>query len=359
MEAIEGAMLKRIAFISAFVCSALLQAQVLNGVGSTSQYSLFSEWSKRYKKVSPAVKLHYTPTGSARGVEEFLEGKADFVATHEMLTDTQLKSGSQKLGGDILQVPMVLGAVVPIYTIDGVDVELKFTGAALAGIYLGKITKWNDSEIADANPGVTLPNATIKVVHRSDESDTTYMWTEYLSAISPEWKAGPGKGLNVKWPTGLGVKGDDGVEDLVVGPRLVNPRIDDLPAGISNSIGYVQLHYAIEHNLPYGDVENGSGEFTRATGSSLMAEATSAARETPNAFRQSLAGVPSPIGYPISSFTWILVPADMRDKAKAKAMSDFLKWMLNDGQNDAAELRYVRLPTAIVENAAAEAAKLH
>jgi phosphate transport system substrate-binding protein len=352
-------MLKRIAFLAAFVFSALLHAQVLHGVGSTSQYPLFSEWSKSYKKVNAAVHLHYTPTGSARGVEEFLEGKADFVATDEALTDQQLQSAKQKLGADILQVPMVLGAVVPVYSVDGVDTELKFTGAALAGIFLGKITKWNDQEIADANPGVQLPDVAIRVVHRSDDSDTTYMWTAFLCNVSKEWKAGPGKGLNVQWPIGLGAKGDDGVEELVVGPRIINTnRIDDFPSNISNSIGYVQLHYAIQRNLPYGDVENASGGFARAAASSLMAEATSAAKESPDAYRRSLADVPSETGYPISSFTWILVPAEMRDKAKAKAMADFLKWMLKDGQNAAAELRFVRLPTAITEDAAGEVAKL-
>jgi phosphate transport system substrate-binding protein len=351
--------LKRIAFISAFVFSALLRAQVLHGVGSTSEYSLFAEWFKHYKSVNPAVKLHYSPTGSSRGVEEFLEGKADFVATGEVLTEQQLQSARQRLGADVLQIPMVVGAVVPVYSVDGVDTELKFTGAALAGIYLGKIRRWNDPEIADANPGVSLPDATITVVHRSDDSDTTYLWTEYLSKVSPEWKAGPGMGLKVNWPAGLGARGDDGIEDLVVGPRLLNVRVDDFPKNISNSIGYVQLHYAIERNLPYGDVENEPDAFARATPSSLMAEAASAAAESPNAYRASLAGVPSTTGYPISSFTWIVVPAEMKDKSKAKAMGDFLKWMLMKGQDSAAELHYVRLPEAIVEDAQAEVAKLH
>jgi phosphate transport system substrate-binding protein len=186
------------------------------------------------------------------------------------------------------------------------------------------------------------------------------MWTAFLSNVSKDWKAGPGKGLNVRWPVGLGAKGDDGVEDLVIGPSIAQSvRIDDYVRSISNSIGYVQLHYAIERNLPYGDVENASGGFARAAASSLMAEAASAAKESPNAYRASLADVPSETGYPISSFTWILVPADMRDKAKSKAMADFLNWMLKDGQKQAAELHYVRLPTAIVEDAQPEVAKLH
>jgi phosphate transport system substrate-binding protein len=330
-------MLIRMALILACLSCALLNAQVLQGVGSSAQYPLFSQWSKGYKRVNSGVKLHYTPTDSAKGIEQFIQGNADFVVTDTMLTDEQLKMARQKFGADILQVPMVLDAVVPIYTVDGVDTELKFTGAALAGIYLGKITKWNDPEIADANPGVPLPDATIKVVHRSDGDDTTYLWTEFLSKVSPQWKAGPGTGLNVNWPTGLGAKGDDGVEDLVLGPRSVSYRVDDFPRNISNSIGYVPLHYAIERNLPYGDVENASEEFVRATASSLMAEAVSAAKESPNAYRGSLADVPSMTGYPISSFTWILVPAEIRDKAKAKAMADFLQWMLKEGQDSAVD----------------------
>jgi phosphate transport system substrate-binding protein len=351
-------MLTRAALISVCLSSALLHSQVLRGVGSTAQYPLFSQWSQSYKRVNSAVKLHYTPTGSSKGIEQFLDGKADFVATDKPLTDEQLKAARQKLGGDILQVPMVLGAVVPVYTVDGVDAELKFTGDALAGIYLGKITKWNDPEIADANPGVSLPDAVIKVVHRSDDNDTTYLWTEYLSEVSREWKTGPGKGLNVNWPVGLGAKGDDGVEDLVLGPRG-DYGVEDLTRGISNSIGYVQLRYAIERRLPYGDVENASGGFARAAASSLAAEAASAAKEGPGAYRASLTEMPSTTGYPISSFTWILVPADMRDKTKSRAMADFLRWMLNDGQGAAAALHYVRLPSAIVEDAQPEVSKLH
>lgn len=344
------------ALIGVGIFSALACGQTLHGVGSTFPYPLYSEWSKSYTTVNHTVKLHYKPTGSPKGIEELIEGKADFAATETTLTDEELKMARQKLGTDLLQVPTVLGAVVPIYTVEGADVELKFTGAALAGIYLGKITHWNDPEIVEANPGVQLPDAKIIVVHRSDDNDTTYLWTDFLSSVSPEWKAA-GKGLNVKWPVGLGVKGDDGMEDLVVGP-LRTYLIDSVVSSIPNSIGYVQLHYAIEHQLPYGDVQNASGAFVRATESSIMAEAASAAKSIPDAYRSSLVNVPSPIGYPISSFTWILVPANMRDKGKAKAMADFLRWMLKDGQSSAEALHYVRLPLSIVDAAFAEVAKL-
>jgi phosphate transport system substrate-binding protein len=194
-------------------------------------------------------------------------------------------------------------------------------------------------------------------VHRSDNNETTFLWTEFLTKVSSEWRAGPGKGLNVQWPIGLGAKGDDGVEDLVLGPRG-DYGIEDLVGSISNSIGYVQLHYAILHKLPYGDVQNASGAFARAAESSIMAEAASAAKSIPDAYRMSLANVSSQTGYPISSFTWILIPAKMQDKEKARAMADFLKWMLKDGQDSAEALHYVKLPASIVDPALAEVAKL-
>ncbi|MBV8553198.1 MAG: phosphate ABC transporter substrate-binding protein PstS [Acidobacteriaceae bacterium] len=353
-------MLTRAVRILVIVSSGILHAQTLHGVGSSSPYSLFSEWFKDYGKVNPAVKMHYKPTGSAHGIDQFIEGRADFAVTDAPLTNDQREMARQKLGADVLQIPMMLAAVVPVYTVAGVDVELKFTGAALAGIYLGKITRWNDSEIANANPGVPLPDEKIIVVHRSDSSDITYMWTEFLSKVSPAWRAGPGKGLNVKWPIGLGAKGDDGVEDLVIGPEgSYAYLVDDLVRSISNSIGYVQFHYAVDRKLPYGDVQNASGNFARAAELSIIAEAVSAAKSIPDAYRSSLVDVPSEIGYPISSFIWILVPASMADKEKTKAMADFLKWMLKDGQNSAEALHYVRLPSSIVGEALTEVARLH
>jgi phosphate transport system substrate-binding protein len=353
-------MLTRAVLILVSVFCGGLRAQTLHGVGSTFPYALFSEWFKSYRHLNPTVKMHYKPTGSASGIDQFIGGKADFAATDTPLRDDQLQAARQKLGADILQIPMVLGAVVPVYTVAGANVELKFTGAALAGIYLGKITRWNDPEIVNANPGVSLPDAKIIVVHRSESSDTTYMWTEFLSKVSPTWRAGPGKGLSVNWPIGLGAKGDDGVEELVIGPEgTYSYLIDDLVKGVSNSIGYVQLRYAIERQLPYGDVENASGNFTRAAESSIIAEAASAAKSIPDAYRSSLADIPSEIGYPISSFTWILVPARMQDAGKTRAMADFLRWMLKDGQNSAEALHYVRLPSSIVDEAVAEVERLH
>jgi phosphate transport system substrate-binding protein len=336
--------------------SGLASPQTLHGVGSAFPTPLYSQWFRTYEKANPKVKLHFKPAGSAAGISELIDGKADFAATETPLTDDQRKAAQQKLGSEILQIPTTLGAVVPIYRVDGADAELKFTAGALAGIFLGKITKWNDPAIADANPGVSLPDNNIVVVHRSDPSDTTLLWTDFLSEVSPQWKAGPGTGLSVKWPVGIGVSGDDGIEELVVGPKN-DIKIDDVIRGIPNSIGYVQLHFAIEQKLPYGDVESSQGAFVRAAESSIMAEAASAAA-VPDAFRKPLVNAPSPTGYPISTFTWILVPSNPRDKGKSKAIADFLRWALQEGQATAERLHYIPLPPEIVEEALGEVSKL-
>jgi phosphate transport system substrate-binding protein len=329
-------------------------SQTLHGAGSTFPYPLYSKWFESYRKLHPSVKIHYWPVGSDAGIEDLIEGKVDFAASDTAMSAEQLKMAKAKLGTDILQIPAVLGAVVPIYKVDGVNSELKFTGAALAGIYLGTITMWDDPEIANANPSITLPSEKIVVVHHSDPSDTTYQWTDFLSQVSPAWSAGPGKGLNVTWPVGLGAKGDDGVEDLVVGP-VGYYGVADFVSGIRNSIGYVQLHYAIERRLPYGDVLSKSGGFVRATDSSVMAAAASS---VPDSFRGSIENEPGEGTYPISSFTWLLIPAKMQDPVKTKAMADFVKWMLTDGQNSDDALHYVKLPAAIIDRAMTEIAKM-
>jgi phosphate transport system substrate-binding protein len=267
-----------------------------------------------------------------------IEGKVDFAASDTRMSAEQLEIAKAKLGVDIIQIPAVLGAVVPIYKVDGVNSELKFTVAALAGIYLGTITMWSDPEIADANPTVTLPDEKIVVVHHSDDSHTTYQWTDFLSQVCPAWTTGPGKGLKLKWPVGIGAKGDDGVEDLVVGPTGYY-GISDLVSGIRDSIGYVQLHYAIERRLPYGDVLSKSGGFVRATDSSVKAAAASS---VPDSFQGSIEDEPGEGTYPISSFTWLLIPTKMEDPVKTKAMAGFVKWMLTDGQKSDDALHYVK-----------------
>jgi phosphate transport system substrate-binding protein len=325
--------------------------QTLQGAGSASPYPLYSKWFDSYRKLHPGVKIHYRPIGSRAGIEELVTRKVDFASSATPMTLEQ----QTKLGSDVLQIPAVLEAVVPIYHVDGVDTELKFTAAALAGIYLGKITMWNDPEIADANPNVPLPNEKIVVVHRSDESDTTYLWTDFLSRVSAEWKAGPGTGPNVKWPVGLGARGDDGVADLVIGPTG-DYGVNNLVSGIPNAIGYVQLRYAIEHRLPYGDVQSSTGGFVRATASSVMAAAESTVPNNPSG---SIENEPGQGTYPISSLTWILVPAKMKDPSKSRAMGDFLKWMLTEGQNLVAVPQYVKLPPAVIDKAMKELSRIH
>jgi phosphate transport system substrate-binding protein len=329
-------------------------AQTLRGAGSTFPYTLYTKWIENYRKLHPGVKIHYLPTGSSVGIEHLLDGKAEFAATDTPLTEAQRAAIKNKFGSDVLEIPSMLGAVVPIYKVKEVNSELKFTAAALAGIYLGTIRTWDDPEIANANPSVSLPNDKIIVVHRSDTSDTTYHWTDFLSRVSPEWKSGPGTGLNVKWPIGLAAKGDDGVEDIVVGPTG-NYGIVDLVSNVPNSIGYVQLHYALENSLPYGDVQSATGGFVRATKTSL---ATAAAEGLPENFRGSIENERGPGTYPISFFTWIVVPAKMHDQADAQAMADFLKWILTNGQTSAEALYYAKLPQPVVEKAMEEIQKL-
>jgi phosphate transport system substrate-binding protein len=288
-------------------------AQHVNGAGTRFTYPIYSHWFESFTKLHPSVKLHYQAVGSLKGVERFIDGEVDFAATDAPLTQEQLHKAKEKLGSDVIQIPTLLGAVVPIYKLQALDTELKFTASALADIYLGKITHWNDPELTRANPGVPLPDEKIMVVHRSEDSDSTYLWTDYLSRVSPQWKEGPGTGLKVRWPVGLGAKEDDGVEDLVIGPRGFY-SVEQLVSSIPNSIGYVDLHYAIEHKLPYGDVQNLSGVFVRATESSVMQAASSVATAIPDAFRASLAEQSSNKGFPISSFTWILVAKHTANK---------------------------------------------
>lgn len=234
----------------------------------------------------------------------------------------------------ILHIPTVLGADVPAYNIPGVTAELKFTPEALAGIFMGKITKWNDKAITDANSGVNLPDKDIIVVHRSDGSGTTYIWTDYLSKISADWQSLVGKGTSVKWPIGLGGKGNEGVAGLV----------RQLPG----SIGYVELIYAVQNKITFGSVKNSSGNFVKASLESVTAAAASSPK-MPADFRVSITNAPGKDAYPISSFTWLLIPAQSKDAAKGKILADFLNWMVTDGQKMTAELSYAPLPDGVVQ----------
>ncbi|MBI4460032.1 MAG: phosphate ABC transporter substrate-binding protein PstS [Acidobacteria bacterium] len=308
---------------------------LLNGAGATFPYPMYSKWFDEYHKLHPNIQINYQSIGSGGGIRQITERTVDFGATDGPMTDEQIKEFKNKWGGvSVLHFPTVLGAVVPTYNIPGVTQELKFTLEALAGIYLGKITKWNDPEIAKANPGVKLSAAGIVVVRRADGSGTTYVWVDYLSKVSAEWKNKVGVGTSVNWPVGLGGKGNEGVSGLV--------------KQTPNSIGYVELIYAVQNKLPYGSVRNSSGNFVKANLESVTAAAAAFADKMPEDFRLSITNPPGKDAYPVSSFTWLLVPAKIDNPQKKKIMTDFLRWMLTDGQKLTATLTYAPLPQAVV-----------
>ena len=306
------------------------QTVQLNAAGATFPYPIYSKWFDEYHKLHPNIQINYQSIGSGAGIRQVIEHTVDFGASDGPMSDDQLKQAGFK----ILHFPTVLGADVPSYNIPGVTGSLKFTQKALAGIFLGTITKWNDPEITKSNPGVNLPGNDIIVVHRSDGSGTTYIWTDFLSKASEDWKNKVGKNTAVNWPVGLGGKGNEGVSGL----------LKQTPY----SIGYVELIYAIQTNIPYGDVQNSSGVFVKATLGSVSAAAAGAAKDMPEDFRVSITDAPGKAAYPVSSFTWLLVPAQIQDATKRKAITDFIKWMLTDGQKDCEALSYAKLPPPVV-----------
>jgi phosphate transport system substrate-binding protein len=308
------------------------QALLINGAGATFPYPIYSKWFDEYHKTHGNIQINYQSVGSGAGIRQATEGTVDFGASDGPMNDDQIKAFETKYGYGIQHFPTVLGADVPTYNIPGVTVTLNFTPEALAGIYLGKITKWNDPAIAGANKGVNLPTNDIIVVHRSDGSGTTYIWTDYLSKVSDEWKSKVGKNTSVNWPVGLGGKGNEGVMGIV--------------KQTPNSIGYVELIYAIQNNTPYGTVRNSSGSFIKADLASVSAAAAGA--EMPDDFRVSITNPPGKTAYPISSFTWLLIPKKISDASKRQAIEGFLKWMLTDGQNYCEPLAYAKLPKEVV-----------
>jgi phosphate transport system substrate-binding protein len=333
--------MKRTALLlaSALVCCTLVLAAqsplLINGAGATFPYPIYSKWFDVYHQKNPGTQFNYQSVGSGAGIKQVTEGTVDFGASDGPMNDDQLKAFQDKRGTQILHFPTVLGAAVPTYNIPGVTATLNFTPEALAGIFLGKITKWNDPAITSPNKGVNLPANDIVVVHRSDGSGTTYMWTDYLSKVSDEWKTKVSKATSVNWPVGLGQKGNEGVTGL----------IKQTP----NSIGYVELIYALQNNIPYGMVKNASGNFIKADVASVSAAAASAVKEMPADFRVSITNAPGKTAYPISSFTWLLIPAKIQDTAKRDAIKGFLKWMLTDGQGYTEQLSYAKLPKEVVD----------
>jgi phosphate transport system substrate-binding protein len=302
----------------------------INAGGATFPYPMYSKWFNEYNKMHPNIQINYQSQGSGFGIAQVTARSVDFGASDGPMNDEQL----QKAGFPILHFPTVLGADVPSYNIPGVTGSLKFTQKALAGIFLGTITKWNDPELTRVNPGVKLPSDDIIVVHRSDGSGTTYIWTDFLSKVSDDWKNKVGKGTSVNWPVGLGGSHNEGVMGMVKQTPY--------------SIGYVELIYAIQNNIPYGDVQNSSGAFVKASLASVTAAAAGAAANMPDDFRVSITNAPGKDAFPISSFTWLLIPAKIDDAAKRNTIKDFLKWMITDGQNYCEALSYARLPASVV-----------
>jgi phosphate transport system substrate-binding protein len=309
-------------------------ALLINGAGATFPYPIYSKWFDEYHKKNAAIHINYQSVGSGAGIRQATEGTVDFGASDGPMTDEQLKAYKDKHGSDILHFPTVLGADVPTYNIPGVSAALNFTPDALAGIFLGRITKWNDPAIASVNKGVALPASDILVVHRADGSGTTYIWTDYLSKVSEEWKTKVGKGTSVNWPVGLGGKGNEGVMGIV--------------KQTPNAIGYVELIYAVQNKVPYGAVRNAAGVFVTADLAGVSAAAAGAAKDMPADFRVSITNAPGKTAYPISSFTWLLIPSRIADTGKRDAIKGFLKWMMTDGQNFAEPLAYAKLPKEVV-----------
>jgi phosphate transport system substrate-binding protein len=306
-------------------------AQNLNGAGATFPYPIYSKWFSEYKQQNPSVSINYQSIGSGGGIQQVTSGTVDFGAADVPMTDEQLAKAKVK----VMALPTVLGAVVPVYNIPGVNKDLNFSGDVIADIYLGKISSWNDPRIAKDNPGVSLPNNAILPVYRSEGSGTTFIFTDYLSKVSPDFKSKVGAGAAVKWPTGIGQKGNEGVAGMV--------------RQTPNTFGYVELIYAQQNKMSYGSVKNAAGKFVKASTESVTAAAASAAKSMPPDYRVSITNAAGPDAYPISSFTWLLIPTHATDAAKTKALVGFLNWMLDHGETEAASLSYAPLPPQVQE----------
>ena len=326
--------------VGLLIGGAAAQKIQINGAGATFPYPIYSKWFSEYNKLHSNIQINYQSVGSGAGIQQVIKQTVFFGATDGPMTEEQ----QQNAPGKILHFPTVLGAVVPVYNIPNVTAELKFSGPLLADIFLGKVTKWNDPAIVKLNAGVTLPATDITVAHRADGSGTTYIWVDYLSKVSPEWKTKVGINTSVKWPTGVGGRGNEGVASVV--------------SQTPGAIGYVELIYALQTKTAYGAVQNMAGEFTKASVASVTAAAAAAATQMPADFRVSITNAPGKGVYPISSFTWLLLYENAKDKAQAKTMVDFLKWALADGQKFAPELGYAPLPEAVVKLELAALAKV-
>ena len=304
----------------------------LTGAGATFPHPIYSKWFADYA-AKTGVKINYQPIGSGGGIRQLSEQTVDFGASDAPMTDEEMAKAK---GGPILHFPTVLGAVVITYNVPGVTKSLRLTGEVVADIFLGQITKWNDPKIAALNPGVKLPSTDVLVAHRSDGSGTTYIFTDYLTNVSQAWATGPGKGKEVKWPVGLGGKGNDGVAGLV--------------KQTPGSVGYVELAYVKQNKLPYAELKNAAGQFVAPTIESVTAAAAGAVKAMPQTtdFRVSIVNAPGREAYPISSFTWLLVYANQTDATKGRKLIEFMRWAFHEGERSAATLDYAPLPESIV-----------
>jgi phosphate transport system substrate-binding protein len=315
----------------ASAATALASAETITAAGASFPAPIYQKWFEEFRKMHPDMQINYQSIGSAGGIRQLTEGTIDFGASDMPMTDDQIKAITKY---KVLHFPTVLGGIVPTYNLPGVSGDLKFTGPILAAIFLGNIKKWNDAAIAKDNPGVKLPNEDITVVHRSDGSGTSFVFTDYLSKVSPDWKSKVGANTSVNWPLGLGGKNNEGVAGLV--------------KQTPNSIGYVELIYAVQNKMGYGSVKNAAGNFVKADFNTVSEAAAGAAKSMPDDFRVSITDAPGKNAYPISTFTWLLIPDKIDNAAKKKAVIEFLKWMITTGQQDAQGLSYAPLPKSVI-----------
>lgn len=326
----RGCKLRKLSLILALMALSLpaLAQTKLNAAGATFPYPIYSKWFNEYHNLHSDVEINYQSIGSGGGIRQLQSGTVDFGASDMPLDDTKVK----QMPIPIFQLPTVLGSVVPAYNVPGVSGELKFTPQVLAGIYLGTITNWNDKAIAAANPDVKLPDKSIVVLHRSDGSGTTFVFTDYLAKVSSDWKSKVGSNTSVSWPVGLGAKGNEGVAGMI--------------RQMEGGIGYVELIYALQNKITFGSVKNASGNFVKASLESTTA-AAEGAKISASDFRVSITNAPGKEAYPISSFTYLLIPKQWKDAGKEKAVGDFLSWMLEQGQGMVTQLNYAPLPQAV------------
>jgi phosphate transport system substrate-binding protein len=317
--------------ISAVLASSVIaRAETINAAGATFPAVIYQKWFQEYHKLHPDVQVNYQAIGSGAGIQQLTQGTVEFGASDVPMTDEQIAKITKY---KVLHFPTVLGGVVPTFNLEGIT-SVNFSPDTLAGIFLGKISKWNDAALKKDNPNVNLPDADITVVHRSDGSGTSFVWTDYLTKVSPEWKSKVGSGAMVKWPVGLGGNGNPGVAGTV--------------KQTPNSIGYVELIYAAQNKMSYGAVKNSAGVFVKADFESVSEAAAGAAKNMPNDFRVSITNAPGKKSYPISTFTWLLIPNKFDNTAKKNVIQQFLKWMLTDGQKFAAGLDYASLPQPVI-----------